>query len=173
LVRDEEIGRLIKYAQGLGVRVSFIASGDDAAGWTVDGSEIYISRKHNRSKIDIVLSLIHEIAHQLYFIHEKNRQPDLKFEEALDRQNLFDYDLAETPAPKTHRKRILDVEVTSAEWWETIYKETNCSFPIWRLHAQKQFDLYQYQHYYKTGHFPNKKQKNLKFKEIRLHYKQK
>ena len=173
MVRDEEINRLTKYAEGLGLKVTFSPTLNDAAQWVLDGSEIIISTKKNISKMETVLSMIHEIGHQVWFIHEKHRHPDLKFEEAIDRQNLFETEYLDTPAPKKLRHKIYKAELDAAEWWEIIYKDTGCSFPLWRLQAAKDYDLFQYRVYYETGHFPNRAEKHKKNKEINLKYKSK
>jgi hypothetical protein len=173
MIRDDEIQRLIRYAEGLGVKVKFLKKvrGSDAAAWVVDGSEILIYTNSRTSKIDIVLSLVHEIGHHVWFIHEKNRKPDLKFEEALERQNLYECDLSGTPAPKKQRKKILDAEIAGTQWWDIIYKDTNLSFSKWKLEANKEFDIYVYTEYYLTGHFPSKKLGREKYKEILRKYK--
>lgn len=156
----------------MGVKVSFSGQkSGDAGGWLLDGSEILIYKKHQSSKTETVISLIHEIAHHLWFIHEKNRQPDLKFEDAIHRQNLFEDEIYETPAPKTLRKKIYDVEVAGTQYWETIYKETNLKFPKWKLYASMEFDTWMYEVYYETGEFPNRKEKIEKNKEINNKHK--
>lgn len=173
MIRDQEIERLINYARGLGLTVKFSKTLNDSASWTLDGTELTISThpKHNRTKIETVLSFIHELGHMLYFIHEKDRKLDLKFDEAVERQNLVDEDIDETPIPKHLRKKILDVEVKSAEWWNVIYKETNCKFPLWKLEMAKCFDIWQYEVYYETGYFPTRKERIQKGKELSLQFK--
>ena len=87
-IRDQEINRLVKYAEGLGLKVTFLnRTSSHPADWVLDGSEIRLYTRKSFSKTDTILSLIHEIAHHLWFIYEKERQPDLKFEEAIDIQN--------------------------------------------------------------------------------------
>lgn len=165
MIRDEEIQRLINYAKGMGLKVSFIDDYPDAAGWVLDGTEILVNPKYCRSKLETVLTLIHEIAHHLWFIHQKNREPDLKFEEAIDRHNCEN---SATPAPKNLRHKIFKVEESSAKWWESIYKETNMKFPIKKLYVQRDFDVWQYEFYYEEGRFPNRKEQRSKFKEIKV-----
>lgn len=174
-IRDDEINRLVKYAEGLGVKVKFFFTVNPLADaeWTLDGTEIRIYRKKHQSKTDIILSLVHEIGHHIWFIHKKDRQPDLKFEEALDRQNLFDTDLTATPAPKKFRKKILDTEKDATVWWDIIYKDTNLKIPKWKLDVAKKFDIWAYEVYYKTGFFPNKKEKKMKHKELTMEFKNK
>lgn len=167
MIRDDEINRLIKYAQGLGLKVSFVSDYKDAAGWVIDGSEILINPKRCKSKLETILTLIHELAHHLWFIHQKNRKPDLKFEEAIDRQNCEN----SNTTPKNLRYKIFKVEQSSAEWWETIYKETNMKFDIKKLYSQREYDVWQYQYFYEEGKFPNRKISRPKWKEIKEKYK--
>lgn len=171
MIRDEEIKRLIKYAEGLGLRVVFSKSrSDDAAAWTTDGSEITIYSKNQGSKTEMVLSLVHELGHQLWYIHEKNRKPDLKFEQALDRQNLYEVDIHPTPPSKALRERIYKIEEASTHYWEVIYKDTGLKFPLWKLKLAMELDLWMYGEYVKTGHFPKRKEKKNKKKELKLKY---
>lgn len=174
MIRDDEIKRLIKYAEGLGTKV-VISSADipDSAAWTTDGSRIEIYKKSQRSKTELILSLIHEIGHHLWFIHERDRNPDLKFDEALDRQNFFEEDVYKTPPPKKMREKIYKVERDSAEYWEIIYKDTGLKIPIWKLQVAKELDVWIYEVYYQTGHFPSAKAKLEKKKELVKKYKNK
>jgi hypothetical protein len=175
MVRDQEIERLVHYAKGLGVEVVFSKkdSGDSSAQWALDGSQITIFVNKQDSKTDMILSLIHEIGHHVWFIHEKNRQPDLKFDEAISIQNLVETEDRDRPTPKKLRKKIYEVELASSYWWETIYKETNMKFPIWKLYAQREFDVWVYEHFYKTGHFPSTAERREKWKTIREKHKPK
>ncbi len=160
--RDDEINRLMKYAQGLGLSVRFkpFVKGGDAAEWTIDGTELTIYVKSKCSKLEKVLSLIHELGHQKAFIDNK-RQFDPKIEEAIDSEEN----------KKIHRKRLLDWEVDSSVYWEDIYRDTNCQFPMHILKRQMDFDIWQYEVHYKTGKFPKGKEKNKKWKELKEKYK--
>lgn len=161
-IRAEEIKRLISYANGLHVKVSFkpyTREESAAASWSVDGTEIIVYRRPRSSKISIILSLIHELGHHLEFIHCHNRKPSIKLAGALDSDEI-----------KKQRKIILDYEVKSSLWWETIYKETNLKFPIYMLHLQKHFDVWQYEMFYQYGEFPSGKENKIKMKELRSKY---
>lgn len=171
-VRDEEIKRLIYYAKGLGVKVIVYKERrrkGDAAAWTTDGSQIEIFAKSNSSKTSIILSLIHELGHHVWFIHEKERQPDLKFDEALERENLVGK--GDRAAPKHLRKKIYDVEKASTEWWNSIYKETDIKIPEWKLTAAMEFDTWMYEEYYETGFFPKGKHKKDKYREVQAKHR--
>ena len=54
-IRDDEIQRLVHYAKGMGVKVTFsnTLSSGMAAAWATDGSEILINNKTNLSKTEV------------------------------------------------------------------------------------------------------------------------
>lgn len=166
-IRDEEIKRLTFYAKGLGVKVTIWnkRKSGAAAEWTLDGSQIEVYAAPGTSKTEVILSLIHELGHHVWFIHEKERQPDLKFEEAIERENLVEEN-SKTPAPKHLRKKIYDVEKASTEWWLSIYKETDIKIPEWKLRAAMEFDMWMYEEYYETGFFPKGRRRREKYKEV-------
>lgn len=162
--RDDEINRLIKYAQGLNTMVKFKqvkGPNLDAAEWNIDGSEITVYTKPKTAKIDIVLCLIHELGHQLEHIHGNNRELDEKLDEALEPEE----------ANKKHRKNLYNWELKGSTWWETIYKETDCQFNINRLYKEKEYDLWQYVVYCEKGKFPTHSEKKKKRKELKSKYK--
>jgi hypothetical protein len=164
MIRDNEINRLIKYAQGLNTTVKFKQKkedGDADGGWTIDGSEITIYTTPTTPKIYTVLCLIHEIAHHLEHIHGNNRELDEKLDEALEPEE----------ANKRQRKKLYDWEIKSSLWWETIFKETDCQFNINKLYAERDFDLYQYETYYETGEYPTSKEKKQKWNELKEKYR--
>ena len=173
MIRDEEIKRLSNYIKGLGLKVIFTSStkGDEAASWATDNSEIVINTRNNDSKIDIVMSMIHEIGHALHNLWEKNREPDRKFEEALD--HTYEAEELGLDTKKRQRKVILENEIAGTRYWEATYKETNMKFPIWRLYANMEFDIWQYEVYSETGIFPNNSERTKKMKEIAAKHKRK
>lgn len=162
-VRDEELKRLVRYAQGLNavVRIRQDYPGNEAAGTcTTDGSEIEIFRSDDMSKISLILTLIHELAHLQYNIHNFSRQPDERLEEALE--SIED--------KKKHRKIVYDYEKGSSLWWDVIYKETNMSFPFCWLERYREFDVWQYEVWWTTGKWPTTKEKVNKRKALRRKY---
>lgn len=172
MVRDQEIQRLVNYIKGLGLKVTFSSKKSDASAfWYLDNSEIVICKKNNSSKIETVLSLIHEIGHSKYCIREKDRQLDLKFEGALDHVDKAEEE--ETDTQKKQRKIILDNEIAGTKYWHEIYKETNMQFPIWRLEAAMEYDIWQYEVFHETGSYPKFKERKKKFKEVMNKYRRK
>lgn len=168
--RDEEIQRLINYIKGLGLKVSFTSKDEGASAfWYLDNSEIVICKNHNKTKIETVLSLIHEAGHALHNIHERNREVDTKVEKALN--HVDEAEELEIDTKKRQRKIILDDEIAGTQYWHVIYKDTNMKFPIWKLEAAMDLDLWQYRVFYETGKDPSTKEKRKKRKEIRDKYR--
>lgn len=163
MIRDEELQRLKKYAEGMGVSVLFSKKYSDnaVAEWQIDGKQIVIYENNHGSKLEMVLSLIHELGHHLEHVRNNNREIDRKLEEAIDNEE----------EKKKHRKKIYDWEEKGSEWWEEIYRDTNCKFPIYRLQIAKEFDLWQYEVYCELGSFPSRKKQREKLKELNLKYK--
>jgi hypothetical protein len=163
MIRDEELNRLIRYAQGMGISVRFkpyIPFSKDQADWTIDGSEITIYVKSSTSKIDKILSLIHELGHHKAFVNN-DRAVNPKVEEVLDREDI----------KKNERRVLLQDEKNGTKYWEEIYRDTNCQFGLDRLEMQKEIDLWAYEVYYETGKFPTNDQSKEKRKQVRLKYK--
>jgi len=176
MIRDEELIRLTKYAQGMGIKVTFSSSNQETASadWTTDGSAITIYKNTNATKIEKILSLIHELGHHLHFVHEKNREPDLKFDEALDTvESIAKEGLPLSEVSIGRRKKILDIEKAGTKYWEIIYKDTNLKFPIYKLYVAMDYDMYQYETYYELGRFPKQKENRIKLKELTLKYRDK
>jgi len=159
----------------MGLKVRFVTKKgvNHEAYWTIDGTELVVYNKKANSKTDNILSLIHEIGHHVWFIHEKNRKKDERLEKALDRQDEFEENTNENPAPKKLREKILNMERASTDYWYTIYKDTNLKFPLWKLYAQMEFDVWQYEVYYDTGHFPRFMERRAKWKDIARKHKNK
>lgn len=143
-----QVGRLISYAKGLGLNVYFrdFKKGDPAAEWPLDGTEITLYIKKRQSKIQIIIALIHELAHHLDHIYTNDREYNHKLDAALDKND------------KKSRYIVYKNELNGMKFWETIYKETNLTFPIRKLYMEMEYDAYWYQIYYETGKGPTTKQ---------------
>ena len=169
MIRDEELNRLVNYAKGLGLKVTFSSKKSDiSAAWYLDNSGIVIFKSKNTTKIETVLSLVHELGHAMHNIHEKDRKVDPKFEQALDA--VDEAEELEIDTQKRHRKTILNNEIAGTQYWDSIYKETHMKFPIWRLEMAKVYDTWQYQVFYETGKDPIGRVRLKKRKELRKKY---
>jgi len=172
MLRDDEIQRLVNYIKGLGLKVTFSSKQSDcSAFWYLDNSEIVICKNKNKSKIETVLSLIHETGHALHNIYEKNRKTDPKFEEALD--HVDEAQELELDTQKKQRKIILNNEKAGTHYWDAIYRETNMKFPMWKLEAAKEIDVWMYEVFYETGKYPKTKERIAKVKEVNRKHRRK
>lgn len=170
MIRDLEIQRLVNYIKGIGLKVTFSSKkADYSAFWYLDCSEIVVCKDSNKTKIETILSLIHELGHALHNIHEKNRQIDTKFESALD--HIDEAEELEIDAKKRQRKIILDNELAGTKYWHQIYKETNLKFPIWRLEVAKEYDVWQYEVFYGTGSYPVAEDRKEKRRQLKNKYR--
>lgn len=170
MIRDEEIQRLINYIKGLGLKITFSSKKSDcSAAWYLDNSQIVVYKDENVTKIETILSLIHELGHAQHNIHEQNRKVDPVFERALD--HVAAAELQETDSKKKQRKIILDSEIAGTFYWEAIYIETNMKFPIWRLKAAMERDVWAYQVFYETGSYPSGVESKQKNKELNAKYR--
>lgn len=163
MIRDEELNRLMRYAQGMGISVRFkpyVPYSGVAAEWNTDGSEINIFVGKDVSKLDRILLLIHELGHHKAFVKD-GRTVDEKIEEALNSEERN----------KKERKKILDMETEDSLHWEEIYKDTNCQFNIEKLRKEREYQLWNYEVYYETGDFPTKNQKRTKCSELTKKYR--
>lgn len=160
-IRDEEIKRLIKYSQGLGLKVFFKNNSQegDAAAWSLDGTELYIYNPDKTSKIQIIMSFIHELSHHLFFIHDKNRVLSQSFYNSIVKND-------NQIANKKDRKAIYNFEKESSRYWITVYKDTNMRFSLDKLEKQRKYDVWMYEVFYKTGKFPTEREKRLKKRQL-------
>jgi hypothetical protein len=167
---DTQLGTLVSYAKGLGLAVYFREwkKGFPAAQWQLDGACIEIYRKKNQSKMQTIICLIHEVSHHLDFIHHKNRQYDEEFGESLEA--LDNSTLLKERTKKRDRLILYKNEARSAQWWDTVYKECNLTFPISRLHLEREFDLFWYHYYYENDKYPTGKLLQKKRRELRKKY---
>lgn len=163
-IRDREITRLIKYAEGLGLKVIFTPYKPysmDLGYWSIDGTELTICKGAKQSKLSIILVLIHELGHHLEFVHTYNRAGMPGLSKALDNLEVS----------KDSRKLLHKWEKDSAAWWDLIYNEVGLKFPKYRLEVEKAFDIWQYKVYYLEGKFPNKKRKQKKLDNLMDKYR--
>lgn len=166
MIRDDETNRLLSYAKGLGVKVSFRQkkkTHSNSAEWYVDGSQIVVYTWKGQSKLSIVLNMVHELAHHLHWIKE-NRKPDTVLINALDKE---DQRKRGERLDKRLRKLIYDDEVEASKYWEEIINLVDIKIPSRVILINKQIDLFVYSHYYETGEFPTSKVLNQKKREFR------
>jgi hypothetical protein len=164
-IRDNDLKRLQKYAEGLGIKVVWKQwkENDPDASWTTDGSEITIYEHPRQSKTDVILSFIHELGHHQAWIYN-GRKEDLKTNRALDLDEKRKTD--DPPIPKEQRKLIYESEKNDADYQDLIFKELNLNIPYKKFIVNKKLDVWMYYRYYITGEYPTQTERDKKRKQL-------
>ncbi|MFM1781350.1 MAG: hypothetical protein RLZZ181_115 [Pseudomonadota bacterium] len=166
-IRDEELLRLKRYAEGMGIRVSFTARkvGEVAAAtWDMSENLITITVGKRDSKIDTILYFIHELGHQVSFVHDDNRQHPSGLLDAMAKEN------EDQPLSRRERKLILESEFKGMKWWSVIYKDTDMKFPKYKLYYAREYDAWVYTFFYNHGKYPTTKQCKAKHQQLKKLY---
>jgi hypothetical protein len=160
---EKEFQRLVKYTEGLGVKVTFIEDMtiDSAAAWLNDGSEIIIYNKSKKGPMSVCLDFIHELAHHLDYIHRGKKTNDY-----ID--NILGKLETDSALTKKQRKALYEMEKSDSEFQKIIHKEVQSKIPLNRLSLQIEFDIWMYEYFYKNNKWPLKKDRKTKFKELRI-----
>lgn len=148
MVRDEEIKRLVWYARGMGVKVSFkrYEKRSRTFAWHIiedDEVQIIIYTQAQLSKMHYILTLIHELGHHKDFIAMGRTIPHRE-------GKLFDKKILS----KKDRFLELQSEIRGTKYWEEIYRDVGCTFPIQKLFKQMEYDIWVYDFIHKNGCSP-------------------
>lgn len=160
---DNELARIEKYIAGLGIKLIKRQKQDkdsdtkDYGSWSP--GEIEIFPNEHKTKTDLIMTLLHEIGHHLYYQH--NDKPE------IPNEILIAYSIM----TKAQRKKIYEYEKNGISLMPTIAIELGLKIPLYKIYLQSEFDIWQYEVFYETGEFPNAKERNLKIKELKKLYK--
>lgn len=168
-IRDEELKRLKKYAEGLGLKVTYkpyVKYSSDSAAWAIDGSEIIIYENAEKSKTDLILDFVHELGHHLSFVYNNKTVP-AQVDRALDKE------LLDTKPTEDQRKAILDFELLGMQYHKTIIKEVNIKIPYWKFQKENDFQRFVYTHYWKHGESPSVSKRNEFRRKLKEKYERK
>lgn len=165
-IRDLELSRMIKYAEGLGVRVSFrIHKNHDAAAlWEVlDGNvTIVLFTWPKQSKTTLILNFLHELAHHKAWINA-NREFSKSVEAAT---STPDKDLTDH-----QRYLVYKEEKNDAKLRLGIANELNLKIPEWKIKVDIANDNWYYYRWWKTGEDPSRTERIKKEKQFTRKYK--
>jgi hypothetical protein len=164
----KELTRVVKYAEGLGVKVVFTKRADQyaSAEWLTDGSQITFYNCEKKGPLRLLLEFYHELAHHLSWVHN-GRKTDFKTDQALYRE---DAKKAGEVLEKKYRKIIYESERNDSLFQEIIHKEINSKIPLGTLKAERDLDVWIYHRYYITGKYPKFKDVTKKRKQLRRKY---
>lgn len=167
--KDEEIKKLERYAQGLGIKVSWLQhkKGLPGAEWHSDGSQINIYIWPRKSKTQIILDFVHELAHHMSWVYS-GRKTDFKTDQALELDE--NRKPGDPPIPKEQRKIIYLAEKNDAKYRKKIVKELGLSVSPALLKIDIKLDIWIYKKYYLTGDAPSYKDIKKKLRELKAKY---
>lgn len=157
---DSEIYRIERYIEGLGIKlVKYTKKNEegDFAQWAPNEIDIYVYT--HKTKINLILTMLHEIGHQIHYMH--NQRPEVPDEVMLPVETLT----------KAQRKKILDYERPGIQLMPTIAVELNLKIPMWKVYLQSELDLYMYETLYELGRYPTAKELKLKRQVLTKIYK--
>lgn len=168
-IRDEEIKRLEKYAQGLGTKIKYekYKRGDPGAMWVINGdgtTELTCYVWPRQSKIKLILNIVHELGHHLAWVYS-NRTENPKTFDAFHKEDLRKKD-TDPKLPKKERKLIYLSEKEDAKYRDSVWHEVGIKIPKWKLDMDKELDIWGYKMYYLRGNHPNIKEIYAKKREL-------
>lgn len=165
--KDDEIKRIIKYANGLGIRIEYKKHkhGDPGASWDLKGDLITIWEWPRKSKIRTILDLVHELAHHMAWVHS-GRKLDKATTDAWDKE-AEDH----TSLTKEERYLIYLSEANDAQYRGRIVKELGLKIPEWLQKVDRALDVWYYKEYYINGEYPTVKEIDDKKKELKKEIK--
>lgn len=156
----KEFNQLVKYAQGLGVKVVFSNKSTNAsADWETDGSTITIYKKKTKTPLVLNLDLLHELAHHIAWVY-KGRKGNLKT------NNILDKEAAGKELTELQRKHIYEDEKFDSQYQLIIHHEIGSKIPKERVQAEIDLDLWIYKYYWTEGKWPFLKEIKLKRTEL-------
>jgi len=167
-IRDEEIARLYKYAEGLGLRVIVkpYRRGDPGATYDDEDQEIVLYQWSGQSKTRIIMNFLHELGHHMDWVHNLRRMPGNEvLIKAIDREWTRTR-RTDPVVPKSHRKLIYEMECRGIAYMNVIAKELGIKIPEWKIRAEQEYDRWVYYRYYQSGNIPADKEAKAKFTAI-------
>lgn len=144
MVRDDEIKRLVKYANAMGCKVVFkrknkVAKLNEAyAACDSDTNTITVYKYKDTSKIFIVLNLIHELAHYIGFVRNGRKNSKTN-----DYYHARAYN--EKYPPPYVNYYIFCSELKDMKYWDEIIHTCDIKIPKKRIELQKDLDLLAYE----------------------------
>ncbi len=166
MVRDEEISRLVKYAESLNIRIVFKkhVRGGPGAIWEAypDGTRcITIFTWARQSKTRIILNLLHELAHEKSYIMQNRK---------LDKATEMATSTDEASLTKEQRKLVYIAEKVDAQHRLDIAHELDLKISRKKIMIDIDLDIWLYKMWYLRGKYPNDKEFLKKKQELGIKY---
>lgn len=171
-IRDEEIKKLENYAKGLGLKVEYKQhhKGDPGAALISSNGvseriEMYLWPR--KSKTQIVLDFLHELAHHMGFVY-RGRVDDPALLEALIEESERQPNDPRIPIAK--RKLIYDCEKSDSQYRLMIAREVGIKISEEKIKYDIELDIWVYRHYWKHGDLPTRYQTRTKKRQLKEKY---
>lgn len=169
-----DLERLKKYAQSLGIKVYFkpYVRGCGGADWSMEDQSITIYTHGKYSITDYILLMLHELGHHLDWIYNNKKQSkkELIAQEKLCAGKMYG---KRPDLSKSIRRTILNSELAGISYMEIIHKELNLHIPLWKVKMQQELDAFDYKMLYNKGRFSTGKEFKEYRKSIKDFYKEK
>ena len=164
-IRDNEILRLKKYAEGLGIKVIFkkYTKGVGGAEWDMEDRIITLYTSKDDNKTTLILAFLHELGHHLDWVYKNKKLTKQSFKafELLNAGPIYGERL---DIPKKYRDIIYEEEKSGVYYMDIIHRELDLKIPLWKVKMAQDTDLMDYESLSKTGRF-------LTTKEVRSYRK--
>lgn len=156
--KDEDIRKLKEYAfrVGISVRILKYYRKANCLGYYSQGSHIVVFKASNTYKIDIIMTLLHEIGHHLDWLETKRGGKE--FEKAYGFTTGKPAKVKNIEERRKYSKIILDSEKAAISYMPAIAKSLNLSISQERIRKQQKIDLFHYIVLHKRGKFPSSKE---------------
>lgn len=150
---SKEFTRLVKYAEGLGIKVTLSnkVDPDASAVWVTDGSEIILYDQTKAGPLKSCLLLIHELAHHMSYVHS-GRKGNMYTNRLLEKEN------SGGTLTKKQRQHIYEMEKADSAYQPIIHKEIGSKIPIERLTKEIEYDMWQYKFWVNHNRLPKTKE---------------
>lgn len=169
---DNDLKRLLKYAESLGIKVSLkqMIKGAGQAEWDMHDRSITIYTSNSMSKTKIILSLLHELGHHLDWIYNDKQDTEEAHNayRMLNEGHMFG---DRSDVPKRYRDIIYREEKAGVHYMSIIHKELDLKIPKWKVKLQQHLDLYDYEVFMNTGSFPTYQEYKIYKQKIKPKYK--
>ncbi len=126
---------------------------------------VNINKRVHTSKIELIMTLLHELSHcRFSILNNKPLSDGWILEDEREHGE-------KKKVPKKLRKEIMDFEVNSLELMPIIAAELNLKIPQSKIKLHQELDQWTYIYYCDIGDFPTEKLKKNKLKELQEKYK--
>lgn len=160
--RRDELKRVIKYAEGLGLKVvrKRYTKGDPSGTYDHNNLTIELYEWPSQSLTRKILILLHELGHHMDWVHISKQRESQLLNKALEKDWERDKKLKTSrqvpPIAKYLRRHIYNSEKRAINYMPVVFNELRLSIPRWKLKLEMELDTWVYLRYYQSGKYPSR-----------------